>query len=128
MVAVMSESWDDWCKWTNISAPELLLNPSFNGKYLRINALSWIVEDKIDVSTLRKYSSNQNSSNPTSNKVDNMSAPVKCNTHAHMYDTSNETSTGDMCKGNTKNTKNTTNDDTISPNKNAHISKSEEIT
>ena len=90
MVAVMSESWDDWCKWTNISAPEFLLNPSLNGKYLRINALSWIVEDKIDVGTLRKYPSNENSSKPTSNKV---------------------------C------TKSTTNDDTISPKKNARFKK-----
>ena len=91
MVAVMSESWDDWFMWTNVSAPKLLLNPSLNGKYLRINTLSWIVENKIDVATLRKewkYPPTQTSSKCTNDKVDSMLAS------AHMYDTSNQTSTG----------------------------------
>ena len=70
MVAVMTDSWDDWCKWTKPTAPEFLLNPSLNSKYLRIDVLSWIVEDKIDVATLKKCPSNQNSSKSICNKVD----------------------------------------------------------
>ena len=55
MVAVMTESWEDWCKWTSLTAPEFLLNPSLHGTYLRINALSWAVKNKFDVTTLKKF-------------------------------------------------------------------------
>ena len=77
MVAVMTDSWDDSCKWTNLTAPEFLLNPSLSSKNLRINALSWIVKDKIDVATLKKCPSNQNSLKSTRNKMDNMLATIK---------------------------------------------------
>ena len=80
MVAVMTESWDGWRKWTNLTAPECLLNPSLHGKYLRINALSWVVEDKMDVTTLNKFPSNHDSSKSTPNKVDSMPATPECNT------------------------------------------------
>ena len=82
MVAVMSQSWEDWCKWNNLTAPAFLLNPSLHDKYLRINALSWVVEDKIDVATVNKFRLNHDTLKSTPNKVDSMLATPKRNIYA----------------------------------------------
>ena len=99
MVNVMTESWEDWYKWTNLTAPEVLRNPSLHDTYLRINVLSWIVEDKIDVTTLNKVPS---SSKSTLDKVESMPATLKYTlVHANTT-TTNQTSTGDTCSENSK--------------------------
>ena len=53
MAAIMSESWVKWLNWNNIAAPTVLLNPTLYSVHLRINVLSWIVQDRIDITTLR---------------------------------------------------------------------------
>ena len=34
MVAIMTETWEGWQEWNNLTAPEFLLNPSLHGKYI----------------------------------------------------------------------------------------------
>ena len=87
MVAVMANSWEEWCKWTSLTAPEVLQNPSLHSTYLRINTLSWIVENKIDAATLNKFPSS------SIKKVDSMPATLKC--------TPVQVNTGDiLCRNN----------------------------
>ena len=92
MVAVMTESWEGWLKWNNLSAPQFLQNPSLHGKYLRINAL---VQNKIDIVTLNKFPSSHNSSKSHVIKVDSMQGTPK--SYAHVNTTGNHTNAGDKC-------------------------------
>ena len=46
MAAIMTDSWE---AWNNLTVPDFLLNPTLHSKYLRLNALSCLVENQIDV-------------------------------------------------------------------------------
>ena len=124
MIAIMTESWEDWCKWNHLAEPEFLLNPSLHGNYLRINALSWVVEEKIDIDTLNKFPSNDGNL-----KLQSFQATPKNNTYVHVNVTGNQTSAGDMHNEEVpaiENSKPTnSNNNMTSANKNTYNSKTE---
>ena len=49
MAGVMCCAWDKWLTWNCDNAPQYLLRPSYYCNILRLNVISWIVEDKVNL-------------------------------------------------------------------------------
>ena len=45
MAAVMSFEWDQWLEWNADNVPLCLQSPSEHSKHLRLNVISWLIED-----------------------------------------------------------------------------------
>ena len=99
MVAMMAEDWEGWHEWNNTTAPKFLLNPTLYSNYLRINALSWVVMDKIDTGTLNKFPQSQYQSTSCVVEVDNTQATPKCGTYTHTNTAENQMSSIDHFAG-----------------------------
>lgn len=69
MAAVMCGKWDQWLEWNNTNAPLYLLRPSDYSKHLRLNVISWLVEDKVDLNNITQDQSNQKQAPPTNLKI-----------------------------------------------------------
>ena len=63
MAAVMCCAWDTWLKWNSKTAPTYLSRPSNYSKHLRLNLISWIVQDKIDLNGITKGQSSEKNPN-----------------------------------------------------------------
>ena len=53
--AVMSFEWDQWLEY---NVPLCLQSPSEHCKHLRLNVISWLIEDRVNLSSLSPYKAN----------------------------------------------------------------------
>lgn len=55
MAAVMSCEWDQWLEWNADNVPVCLQLPSEHSKHLRLNVILWLIEDRVDLSSITKH-------------------------------------------------------------------------
>ena len=49
MAAIMSDNWEMWFNWNDVTAPRILKRPSNHSNFLRINAMSWLVQGSVNI-------------------------------------------------------------------------------
>lgn len=64
MAVVMCCAWDKWLGWNKMTAPTYLSRPSDYSKHLRLNVISWLVQDKIDPNSITTGESNTPGDSP----------------------------------------------------------------
>ncbi len=52
MAAVMCCNWENWYSWNEKTSPQCLVKPSVHSTQLRLSVISWIIERKINTSSI----------------------------------------------------------------------------